>query len=140
MFVIEASNSRGWRWISAICRDQQRAIEFLASIPPELQPAQRMIEVPACDYPLFIVEDDGFEYGSAELVRRRLSQLRPCGDEDAVLLNAYIVREDFLPDHPGRDCMGHLYHWHITDDALRPPRIDRILEELVCASRQEPST
>lgn len=139
MFAIEARNSRGWRWISAICRDQQRAIDFLASIPPELQPAQRMIEVPARDYPMFIVEDDGFEYGSAELVRRRLSLLRPCGDEDAVLLNVYIVREDFLPDHPGRDCMGRLYHWHITDDALRSPRIDRIHEELDRATQEQPS-
>lgn len=135
MFVIEASNSRGWRWISAICRDQQRAVGFLASIPTELQPVQRLMQVPVRDYPLFIVEDDGFEYGGAELVRRRLSQLRPSGNEDAVLLNVYIVREDFLPDHPGRDCMGHLYHWHITDDALRPPRIDSILEELDSASR-----
>ncbi|MBK3018646.1 hypothetical protein FKK32_29365, partial [Klebsiella pneumoniae] len=94
MFVIEAQNSRGWRWISAICRDQQRAIDFLASVPPDLQSGQRLIEVPARGYPIFIVEDHGFEYGSAEFVRERLSQLLPSGDEDAVLMNVYIVRED----------------------------------------------
>lgn len=139
MFVIEARNSRGWRWISAICQDQQRVVDFLASVPPELQPMRRVIEVPLHGYPMFIVEDHGFEYGSAEYVRERLSQLRPCGDEDAVRLNVYVVREDFLPDYPGRDCMGHLSHWHITDDALRPPRIDRIHEELDGASQELPS-
>lgn len=135
MFVIEASNSRGRRWVSAICRDQQRAEAFLASIPADRRSAQRMSEIPTRDYPLFIVEDDGFEYGGPARVRARLSQLQPCGDEEAVLMNVYLVHEDFLPDPAGRDCMGRLEHWHITDDALRPPRIDGLLETLDRASR-----
>lgn len=138
MFVIEASNSRGRRWVSAICRDRQRAEEFLASIPADRRSAQRMSEIPAGDYPLFIVEDDGFEYEGAARVRARLSQLRPCGDEEAVLLNVYLVREDFLPDPAGMDCMGRLVHWHITDDALRTPRIGGLLEALDRASWASP--
>lgn len=31
--------------------------------------------------------------------------------------------------------MGYLYHWHITDDALKPPRSLVIAEELREAER-----
>jgi hypothetical protein len=135
MVVIEAQNEKGWRWISAICREHQTAQAFLASIPPELRKFQRLLEIPHQNYPLFVIEDREFEYGNAAVVRKRLGALRPSGDEDAVLLNVYIVREDFVPEHAGKDSMGYLYHWHITDDALKPPRSRVISEELQEAER-----
>jgi hypothetical protein len=135
MIVIEAQNEKGWRWISAICCDRQTAEAFLASIPSELRKFQRMLEIPHRDYPFFVIEDREFEYGDAGFVRTRLAQLQPTGDEDAVLLNVYIVREDFVPQHPGEDSMGYLDHWHITDDALKPPRSRVIAEELQEAER-----
>ena len=93
------------------------------------------MEIPHERYPLFVIEDRGFEYGNADFVRKRLAALQPSGDEDAVLLNVYIAREDFVPEHPGEDSMGYLYHWHITDDALRSPRNRVIAEELEEAER-----
>jgi hypothetical protein len=135
MVAIEAQNDKGWRWISAICQDRQTAEAFLATVPEHLRKMQRMVEIPQEGYPLFVIEDRGFEYGNAKLARKRLAELGPCGDEDAVLLNVYIVREDFVPEHPGEDSMGYLYHWHITDDALRPPRSRVIAEEIKDAER-----
>ncbi len=135
MFVIEAVNERGWRWISAICSERAVAEAFLSSIPLELLPIQRLREVEHVTYPLFVIEDRGFEYGNAEFVRERLAQLQPSGNEDNILLNVYIVRGDFTPPQPGEDSMGELYHWHITDDSLEPPRRDVIYEELHGAER-----
>ncbi|MCZ8322878.1 MAG: hypothetical protein O9296_15040 [Novosphingobium sp.] len=130
MVAIEAQNDKGWRWISAICRDRKVAEAFLGSVPPELRSMQLLVEIPHANYPLFVIEDRGFEYGNAQLVRKRLAELQPSGEEDRVLLNVYIVREDFLPEYPGQDSMGYLFHWHITDDALKPPRSRVIAEEL----------
>jgi len=135
MVAIEAQNDKGWRWISAICRDRQAAEAVLATVPAHLATMQRLVEIAHDRYPLFVIEDRGFEYGTADLVRKRLAELQPSGDEDAVLLNVYIVREDFVPEHPGEDSMGHLYHWHITDAALKPPRRPVIDEELKEAER-----
>lgn len=130
MVAIEAQNNKGWRWISAICKDRRMAEAFLATVPPHLGTMQRFVEIPHDRYPLFVIEDRGFEYGNADLVRKRLAGLQPSGDEEAVMLNVYIVREDFVPERPGEDSMGYLYHWHITDDALKPPRSRVIDEEL----------
>lgn len=135
MYAIEAQNEKGWRWVSAICRDRSTAHEFLASVPAELRRFQRLLDIPHPGYPLFIIEDRGFEYGDADLVRNRLAQLRPSGEEDAILLNVYIVRGDFMPQCPGEDFMGVLYHWHITDDALKSPRRRVIAQELKEAER-----
>ncbi|MBC5767954.1 hypothetical protein [Ramlibacter albus] len=135
MVAIEAQNEKGWRWISAICRHRETAEAFLASVPPELRGFQRLVEIPHERYPLFVIEDRQFEYGKADLVRKRLAEPQPSGNEDAVLLNVYIVREDFVPQYPGRDSMGYLYHWHITDEALVPPRSHVIAEELLEAER-----
>ena len=135
MIAIEAQNEKGWRWISAICRDRLTAATFLASVPSEFRKFQRLLEIPHRDYPLFVIEDEGFEYGDANFVRTRLAQLLPSGDEDVVLLNVYIVREDFVPQHPGEDSMGYIDHWHITDDSLKPPRSQVIAEELEEAER-----
>ena len=135
MFVIEAVNERGWRWISAICRERLAAEAYLSSIPKELLPVQRLREVAHKTYPLFVIEDRGFEYGNAEFVRENLAQLKPSGNEDNILLNVYIVRGDFTPPQPGEDSMGELYHLHITDDSLKPPRLDVIHEELQEAER-----
>ncbi len=135
MFAIEAQNEKGWRWISAICHDREKAATFLASVPVELRGFQRLLDIPHCRYPIFVIEDREFVYGDAAFVRERLAQLQPSGDEDAILLNIYIVRKDFLPQNPGKDSMGELYHWHITDDALKPPRSRVIAEELQEAER-----
>jgi len=135
MVAIEAQNEKGWRWISAICHDRETAEAFLASVPSELRKSQRLVEIPHQGYPLFVIEDREFEYGNADFVRKRLAELQPSGDADAVLLNVYIVREDFVPQDPGEDSMGYLYHWHITDEALKPPRSCVIDEELQEAER-----
>jgi hypothetical protein len=135
VFVIEATNEKGWRWISAICRERAVAENFLASIPDRLRPIQRIVEITQSGYPLFIVEDQGFEYGDATFVRNRLAQLRPCGNEDNILLNVYIASRDFTPTHPGKDSMGILDHWHITDDALGPSGNRMIGEKLQEAER-----
>lgn len=135
MFTIEAQNDKGWRWISAICGGRETAEAFLASVPTDLQKFQRLLEIPHRRYPLFIIEDQVFEYGDADFVTDRLAKLKPSGDEDVILLNVYIVREDFVPAPPGKDSMGALFHWHITDDSLQLPRSRVIAEELQEAER-----
>ena len=135
MFAIEATNEKGWRWISAICSDRGVAEDFLASVPEKVRPFQRLVELPIPKYPIFVLEDRSFEYGDAAFVRQRLAKLIPTGGEDDILLNVYIVEEDFIPEQAGEDSMGSLYHWHITDDSLKPPRSDVIESELREAER-----
>lgn len=130
MFSIEAENERGRRWVSAICRERVTAQAFLASVPDDLKSIQRLVEIPHDEYPLFILERDGFAYGDVSLVSRCLAALEPSGDEDAVLLNIYVLEQDHTPRFPGRDCMGSIRHWHITDWWLAPPHRQRLEDEL----------
>ncbi|MEJ8840460.1 hypothetical protein [Ramlibacter sp. AN1133] len=136
MFVIEAVNDKGWRWISAICLKPATAEAFLESVPAELRAMQKLVELPITAYPLFVVDENGFQYGGADLVRARLASVTPHGSEDYIHFNVYIVRDDFLPNRPGEDSMGDIYHWHITDWSLQPPRSEVIAEELLEAERR----
>lgn len=122
MFVIEASNEKGARWISAICSERSPAEAFLTSVPDRVRATQKVVDVPHKAYPLFILEKGGFQYGDANFVRNSLATLTPSGSEDVVHMNIYVVREDFLPSNPGTDSMGNLFHWHVTDDDLASPR------------------
>ena len=122
MFVIEASNEKGSRWISAICSERSAAEAFLKSVPDRLRTAQKLVDVPHKAYPLFIIENGGFQYGDANFIRNRLASLVPSGDEDTVHMNVYLIKGDYMPAQPGTDAMGNLFHWHITDDDLASPR------------------
>jgi hypothetical protein len=133
MFAIEATNPKKWRWIAAIFHDRHRAEAFLQSVPETARPLQHIVEIPVENYPVFVVEDQGFEYGDLAFVRAKLKGLTQKGDEDFIHLNVYAVKEDFSPDVPGIDGMGSLLHWHVTDDTLQPPRsvvFDEELEEI----------
>ncbi len=122
MFAIEATNSKNWRWIAGVFQHRAAAEAFLQSVPEATQSQHRIVALPLQRYPVFIIEEDGFEYGDVHLVRAKLKRLVPQGDEDHLHLNVYAVREDFAPEEPGIDAMGSLIHWHITDWTLRPPR------------------
>ncbi|MFY7939595.1 MAG: hypothetical protein ACOVOX_01680 [Burkholderiaceae bacterium] len=130
MFAIEATNARKWRWIAGIFQHLDDAEQFLNSVPIQARAMQRIVEFPLQCYPVFIVEDQGFEYGDLDFVRAKLSALLPCGDEDQIHMNIYAVREDFVPAPPGVDSMGGLLHWHVTDWTLQPPRSAVFDEEL----------
>lgn len=133
MFAIEATNAKNWRWISGIFQHRSAAEAFLLSIPPEARTRQRIIALQVRHYPVFIIEDKGFEYGGIDMVKGRLRNLVLSGDEDHIHMNIYAVREDFIPEKPGSDVMGGLLHWHITDETLRAPRstvFDRELSDI----------
>jgi hypothetical protein len=130
MFVVEATNPKRWRWIAGIFEQRGSADAFLNAIPDALANEYVLVELPHIAYPFLIVEDEGFEYGGLEFVRERLSRLVPKQDEDFIHLNVYVVREDFVPEEPGVDSMGSLFHWHITDRTLREPRSRVFAQEL----------
>ena len=130
MFAIEATNKKKRRWIAGIFLERQRAEAFLQSVPEEARELQSIVDVPVRNYPVFVIEDRGFEYGDLAFVRARLKSLMPNGDEDFIHLNVYAVKEDFAPDVPGVDAMGGLLHWHVTDDTLQSPRSVVFDEEL----------
>jgi hypothetical protein len=96
---------------------------------------QHIVEVPVSRYPVFVIEDGGFEYGDINFVRAKLRSLLPQGDEDHIHMNVYAVREEFAPTEPGIDSMGGLLHWHITDWTLVPPRSEVFDEELAEIAR-----
>lgn len=130
MFVIEATNKKNWRWIAGIFLERQRAEAFLQDVPEEAREFQCVVEVPVGGYPVFVIEDQGFEYGDLAFVRERLKSLVPKGDDDFIHLNIYAVQVDFAPDVAGVDAMGGLLHWHVTDDTLHPPRSVAFDDEL----------
>ncbi|MEK8035035.1 hypothetical protein AACH06_29820 [Ideonella sp. DXS29W] len=135
MFSIEATNAKKWRWIAGVFKDRSAAEAFLQAIPDANRAMQQLVELSVASYPIFVIEDRGFEYGDLSFVRARLGALVPCGDEDHVHMNVYAIREDFVPVKPGVDSMGSLPHWHITDRALVPPRSEVFDEELARIAR-----
>ena len=130
MFSIEATNTKKWRWIAGIFAHRATAEAFLLSVPEAARSMQHIVELPVSRYPVFVVEERGFEYGDLNFVRAKLQGLVPHGDEDHIHMNVYAVREDFAPTRPGIDSMGGLLHWHITDWTLVPPRSEVFDEEL----------
>jgi len=130
MFAIEATNTKGWRWIAGIFQERAAAEVFLLAVPDADRAMQHIVELPTNCYPVFVIEDRGFEYGDVNLVRARLRGLAPAGDEDHIHFNVYAIREDFAPTQPGADRMGGLLHWHVTDWTLKPPRSEVFEEEL----------
>jgi hypothetical protein len=134
MFAIEATNNRQWQWIAGIFLQRTEAEAFLQAASRVAGLELRMVDLPVDRYPFLIVEKRGFEYGGIDLIRARLAELTPAGDEDHIHMNIYAVYEDFAPAKPGSDYMGALEHWHIGDDQLKPPRslaLDKELSEIV---------
>jgi len=135
MFAIEATNTKKWRWIAGVFKQRSAAEAFLIAVPEAARKMQHIVEVPVSSYPVFVIEDRGFEYGDIDFVRAKLKSLVPKGDEDHIHLNVYAIREDFAPSEPGIDSMGGLLHWHITDWTLVPPRSEVFDEELAEIAR-----
>ncbi len=77
-----------------------------------------------------MIETNEFQFGGIEWVRQRLRQIKPTGDEDAIHFNVYAFKCHFLPEVPGRDEMGGVLHWHITDNSLQSPRAEVLDSEL----------
>ena len=130
MYSIEATNPKDWKWIAGIFQTLTDAEGFLNLIPEPARALQRIVEIHTTNYPVFIVENEGFQYGDLAFIQSVLKGLTPIGDEDHIHLNVYAVREDFAPDIPGSDYMGSLLHWHITDDSLAPQRSKALYAEL----------
>jgi hypothetical protein len=99
-------------------------------IAPEIRHFHRVVVTPNASFPLFIIEDQGFEYVNIEVVRSALASTKPRGDEDYIHFNVYAVRDEFKPSEPGEDEMGLFLHWHITDATLRQPRARVFKKEL----------
>jgi|GEM_PF-5868277 len=133
MFAIEATNSRKWRWIAGIFLQRTAAETFLQSALHAGRSELCIVDLPVQCYPVFIIEERGFEYGDVNPVRAELASLVPRGNEDHIHMNVYAVREDFAPSKPGVDVMGLLLHWHITDRYLEPRRLLAFDEELSSA-------
>jgi hypothetical protein len=130
MFVIESTNAKGWRWLSGVFEHQESAEREVNSIASEARSFHRIVQAPTNSFPLFIIEDRGFEYVDLERVLNTLASTRPCGDEDHIHFNIYAVRQEFNPSEPGSDEMGFLLHWHVTDTTLRQPRAKVFRKEL----------
>ena len=135
MFSIEATNTKKWRWIAGIFAHRATAEAFLLSVPEAARSMQRIVEFPVSSYPVFVIEDGGFEYGDVNFVRAKLKGLVAHGDEDHIHMNLYAVQGDFAPARPGSDSMGGLLHWHITDWTLVSPRSEVFDEELAEIAR-----
>ena len=130
MHVIEATNEKGWRWISGIFSDRAEAEFFYRSIPADERKSQAIVEIPPAGYPFFVIESEKFSYGDIAGVITALDALRPVGNEDAILLNIFVVEEDFRPPKPGADHMGALEHYHITDSTLKPRQRAKFIKQL----------
>ncbi len=122
MFVIESTNAKQWRWISAVVATRDQAQAQLQRIPEAVRAQHRIVEHGAAEFPVFMIEGSGFEFGDLAFIQDKLRGTRPAGDEDVVHFNVYAFEGPFIPQHPGRDEMGGLLHWHVDDAALVAPR------------------
>lgn len=130
MYVIEATNAKGWRWISGVFHRRTDAQNFFDLIPEADRALQRIVDIPATLYPMFITENAGFEYGDLSFIQAKIQSLTPQKDPDHRHMNVYAVLEDFAPSIAGRDRMGALPHWHITDSTLEPQEAAALLQTL----------
>ena len=131
MTAIEATNEKGWRWISGIFYDAEAADKYFSQIPAELGSQQRKVQIPFQAYPFFIIEDRGFSYVDIAGVTAKLDATSPAKDEDAIHFNIYVVKRDFFYLQYGGDHMGEIYHVHVTDSSLKGKRRTGMLRSLV---------
>ena len=103
MIAIEATNEKGWRWISCIFNDPEAADKYFSQIPAELRSLQRKVQIPFLAYPFFIIEDRGFSYADIAGVTAKVDATSPAEDEDAIHFNIYVVKRDFFCLQPGGD-------------------------------------
>lgn len=130
MFAIESTNSKGWRWISGLVATRAEAELNVSAVPESERHFHKIVDVPIRAFPVFLIETNGFEFGGIEFVRQRLRQIEPSDDEDTVHFNVYAFTSRFLPKVPGRDEMGGVLHWHVTNDTLTSPRAEVFESEL----------
>ena len=111
-FSVEATNARGWRWISGFVSNREAAESFFLSVPEEARAMHGIVEVPLNAYPTFIIENkhQDFAYGDLDFIRARRKGLVPAGDGEYIHMNVYAISEDFSPRRPGIDRMGSLLH------------------------------
>jgi len=134
MYAIEAKNEKGRPWISGIFKERADAERYYWTIPTELRNLQSVVEIPVSSYPFFVTENDGFEYLGITGLEAALEALQSTGDEDAVLLNIYVITDDYFSPEPGADNMGALYHTHITDEPPKGKPRTAVLQELLRAA------
>jgi hypothetical protein len=121
MFVIESARSDGKRWISGAFLHRENALVAVEAMA--LKPGTHVIqEVAHLTFPFFIIERQGFEYCTPVQAQAALNAIRSSGNPDHVHLNLYCVAAEYTPEVPGRDEMGRLQHWHISDRELLEPR------------------
>ncbi len=120
MFVIEADQHGRRRWISGIFRTRADAEALLGRVPETLSRWQQIVEVPFDDYPVYVVEADGFRFLSLDGLKAVLEGTTTEGDDSVEShLTIYKIERDFAPRKPGEDSMGLLPHIHVDDRFLR---------------------
>lgn len=131
MYALESVNTRGWRWVSGVFLDWDTAAYELGGIPPQPGTSHAIVQTEAEQFPIFIIENNGFRYVGLPELLERLDALEPRDDEDHVHFNVYALSECFKPEVPGRDEMGRILHWHITDSSSKEPRASVFRAELL---------
>ncbi len=130
MYAVESVNAKGWRWISGLFLDRDTAASELEGITPRPGTSHVIVQASPKHFPIFIVEDNGFHYVELPALLGRLNSLEPQNDGDYVHFNVYALSGPFKPEVPGRDEMGRILHWHITDSSCREPRASVFRSEL----------
>lgn len=130
MFALLSTNEKSWKWISGIFVTEADADAEIQRIPHDQRHFHQKRAIGLDSFPLFIIEERDFEFGDLGTVMRRLASVVPAGDEDAIHFNVYALRSEFRPEVPGRDEMGRLLHWHVSDSTLVAPRAPVFAREL----------
>ena len=121
MFIIESLRSDGRRWVSGAFLQQETANEAMGAISSQTATVHMLREVADLVFPLFIIERDGFEYQTPRETLSILRSVQPKGEADHVHLNLFFLPAEYMPEVPGRNEMGRLRHWHISDRELAEP-------------------
>lgn len=124
MFIV-AARQLNRRWIAGVFTRGDVARHYFASIPDELRQYQRLYEIPLRDYPVYLIEDDGFRFVSEAEALAELQAVQRVDDDEQVYFILYKIAADYRPDEPGTDHIGAFQHVHVDNLCLaqRPTRL-----------------
>ena len=105
-------------WVSGVFRKHADALAYVEEVPDELRALQSIVEAPLPEYPVYLLETDGFVLHSATSLGEFLAGIPRVDDEDWCYCNVYRLVEDWRPDRAGTDFMGAIRHVHIENDHL----------------------
>ena len=120
MYIV-VSKSSGRLWVSGVFKYEKDLNEYIINIPHDIENEIFISSVKR--YPLYIVEVFGekFEFLNKDELSEYILEFMQSNrlEEDKYYFNIYAIHSDFIPNAPGKDSMGGLFHHHVNKEFLK---------------------